>query len=258
MKTIPVIDATLGNTPSNNTYCVGESTILAKIQALMISVMGEMIAYEAECGGHLFQDIVPTKTMEHQQTSMGSIELEIHTEQAFSKYRPDILSLSCLRGDSEALTYILPVQYILNNLTVNEQQLLKDPLWTTGVDMSFKLNEQEFIDGDLRGPMPILYGTDNDLKLVFDQDLMKGTTELSTQLINKIVDIYYKKRISHNLVPGEIVFIDNRRAVHGRSLFHPRYNGYDRFLIRCFAMIEYDKTKHVRIDNRRMICAVYS
>ncbi|NBU96707.1 MAG: hypothetical protein EBS19_00615 [Spirochaetia bacterium] len=44
--------------------------------------------------------------------------------------------------------------------------------------------------------------------------------------INQIIDIYYDKRISHVLQPGEIILIDNLRAVHGRSPFlvNYRYN----------------------------------
>ena len=34
--------------------------------------------------------------MENNQTSVGStIELEVHTEQAFSRLKPDLLSLGC-------------------------------------------------------------------------------------------------------------------------------------------------------------------
>ena len=74
----------LADTPPNNTHKVGEKTILAKIQAICMSYMGEMIAYEAEGYGRLFQDVVPTQCMEKEQTSLGSnAELEIHTEQAF-------------------------------------------------------------------------------------------------------------------------------------------------------------------------------
>ena len=106
-----------------------------------------MIAYEAEWYGKLFQDVVPLRAMEKAQTSLGSnTELEIHTEQAFSKLKPDILSLACLRGDPNAYTHIFPVQTILNNLTTEEKALLREPLWYTGVDLSFKLNNNEFIE----------------------------------------------------------------------------------------------------------------
>jgi L-asparagine oxygenase len=248
-------------TPEGNNFKVGEKTILAKIQAILVSSIGEMIAYEAECYGNLFQDVVPLKIMEKAQTSLGSnTELEIHTEQAFSKLKPDILSLACLRGDPDAYTHIFPVHTILNNLTTEEKALLREPLWYTGVDLSFKLNNNEFLDGDLRGPLPIISGPPNNPTLIFDQDLMTGTTQEATNMIKKIVDIYYQNKIRHNLKPGEIILIDNNRAVHGRSAFKPKYDGEDRFLVRCFATFDLLKSEYAREnpESPRTISAIYS
>jgi L-asparagine oxygenase len=93
---------------------------------------------------------------------------------------------------------------------------------------------------------------------VFDQDLMMGITEEAEQMIQKIVDVYYRHRISHNLSPGEILFVDNRRAVHGRSPFVPQYNGEDRFLLRCFSVFDYEKTRYARPENQRVVATIFS
>ena len=253
---------TTPDTPQTNNQKIGETTTLAKIQSILIHATGEMISYEAEGYGRLFQDVIPVKSMEQDQTSIGSNkELEIHTEQAFSKLRPDILSLACLRSDPQAYTYLLPVQKILESTTQEEQHLLQQPLWKTGVDLSFKINGHEFLEGDLRGPLSILTHHDNQTThLVFDQDLMQGTTPQSQQIITKIVDIYYQHRFAHNLLPGEIILIDNQRSVHGRSPFYPKYDGKDRFLIRCFATTteNYQKSEYARKNNGRMVSSIYS
>lgn len=259
IKNIKIIDNDLPKTPSGNNLKLGETTFLSKIQGLLMSIISELIAYEAEGYGSLYQDIVPIKNMATVQTSSGSnIELEIHTEQAFSKLRPDIISLACLRGDKDAFTYILPVNKIIQNLTEDEINLLYNPLWKTGVDLSFKLNGHEFIEGDIRGPLSILNETRDDPKLIFDQDLMEGIIEESHKMIKKIVDIYYSHRIGHNLKPGEIILLNNNRAVHGRSPFYPKYNGHDRFLIRCFGTFDYDKSLYARLNGSRTIRAIYS
>lgn len=251
-------DATI-HTPKNNATNIGETTCLAKIQALLISLLGEMIAYEGEGNGTLFQDIVPVQGMADYQSSTGSnSELEIHTEQAFSMLRPDFLSLACLRGDANAFTYILPLQCILDELSSDEIALLQQPLWYTGVDLSFKLGGNEFINGDLRGPMPILDVAGACPRLIFDQDLMRGTDDASNKILKKIVAIYYRRRISHNLQPGEILFIDNRTSLHGRSSFSPKYDGFDRFLIRCFATLDYETSEYARKDGGRIVSAIYS
>jgi len=244
-------------TPLNNQLKVGENTELAKIQAILIHTISEMIAYEAEGLGCLFQDIVPVKSMSHEQTSVGSnTELEIHTEQAFSKLRPDILCLACLRGDPDALTYILPLHKIMDQMTTEEKLLLREHLWKIGVDLSFKIYGKEFAEGEIRGPIPIIYGEEYDPHLTFDQDLMFSFNETGEYLLKKIENIYYRDRFQHNLTPGEIILIDNRRAVHGRSPFFPKYDGKDRFLVRCFSTFDYEKSAFARTG--RMVNAMYS
>ena len=105
-------------TPLTNTESIGEKTVLSKVEAILVSYISELIAYEGECSGKIFQDIVPIKNMSTEQTSVSSLnELEIHSEQAFSKLKPDILCLACLRGENSAFTYILPISYILKNIT---------------------------------------------------------------------------------------------------------------------------------------------
>lgn len=262
IQTEGIVDEnSIGRTPEGNNYRIGEKTLLSRVQSIFINLISEMISYEAEGYGRLFQDVVPIKTMETEQTSMGSnIELEIHTEQAFSKLRPDILSLACLRGDIDALTYILPVQLIMEHLTDNEILSLYDPLWKIGVDLSFKLNNKDFIEGEIRGPIPILQGSYVDPILIFDQDLMIGVDDEANILKDKIVNIYHEHKYQHNLKPGEIILIDNLRAVHGRSRFLPRYDGYDRFLIRCFSVFDYGKSSYARdnLNKQRMVSAIYS
>lgn len=244
-------------TPVNNKLKAGENTELAKIQAILIHAISEMIAYEAEGFGHLFQDIVPVKSMSHEQTSIGSnTELEIHTEQAFSKLRPDILCLACLRGDPNALTYILPVRKIMHQMTTEEKLFLREHLWKIGVDLSFKLYGKEFAEGEIRGPISIISGEENDPQLIFDQDLMFSFNEIGEYLLKKIENIYNNDRFQHNLTPGEIILIDNRRAVHGRSPFFPKYDANDRFLVRCFSTFDYEKSAFARTG--RMVKAVYS
>ena len=244
-KGFPVDDLT-EPTPENNKHNLGGTKKLARVQERLV---GNLVSYEAEANGSLFQDIVPNKYMADTQTSLGSAELEIHTEQAFSNLRPDVISLACLRGDPEAYTHLLPVECVIENMSRKEIELLHQPLWKIGVDLSFRCS----IDDTERGPIPILY---SDGRFVFDQDLMIGTTPEATRLVQKIVEIYYRHRTSICLEPGDILVIDNNRVVHGRSAFRPRFDGYDRFLIRCFGMLDLVKSDYAREGN--MILAKYS
>ena len=258
ISNIPIEDK-LPQTPPDNKLFIGEKTIMAKFQAIISEYLGEMVAYEAEGHGNIFQDMVPKQDLVNTQTSLGSgVELEIHTEQAFSKLKPDVLVLGCLKGDINAKTYTLHASEIIKHLKSNKVETLMKPLWKIGVDESFKNYGSKFIKGELRGPIPILYESGNDMKLVFDQDLMVGITPEAANLRKEIIDIYYNNRNYHVLKPGELLLIDNRRTVHGRSPFYPLFNGKDRFIVRSFITFDYNASVYARFNGGRTIAAKYS
>jgi L-asparagine oxygenase len=246
-------------TPPDNRSHLAETTPLAGVQAIINHSCGQMLAYEAEGYGYLYQDMVPNRAMALSQTSLGSgVELELHTEQAFSKLRPDILSLACLRGHPDAKTYVLPAHVLLEHLTPFERKLLRRELWTTSVDGSFKLGGHEFIEGDVRGPLAIIAGAQDDPTIVFDQDLMRGVTDEAQAMIARVVEVYRAHRFSVTLQPGQVLLVDNVRAVHGRSPFTPSFDGSDRFISRSFAVRDLVRTRYARPGNSRTVAAEYS
>ena len=240
-------------TPDKNTFFVGENTKLSRCQAIINQCVGEMVAYEAEAHGHLFQDMVPNKLLKDSQTSLGSnTELELHTEQAFSDVKPDYLSLACLKGDMHAKTYYLHLNYILKNISIEERELLENKLWNIGVDLSFVMNG---CSSEERGPLSIIQNN----QLVFDQDLMKGTTLQANELIKKIIDIYYKNREHYILKTGDLLILNNNKLVHGRSDFQAKFDGTDRFIIRSFIINSLDKIKNKTKDtNDRIVKTMHS
>jgi L-asparagine oxygenase len=240
-------------TPGDNTEHVGAGTPLVRVQAMIGETLGHLVAYEAEGGGRLFQDMVPARAAAERQTSLSSrAELELHTEQAFSPLRPDYLVLCCLRGDPGARTFTLTARQLAARLPADR---LRKPLWTTTVDESFRFGDHVFDHGDIRGPLPILSGADDDPFLVFDQDLMEATTSAGRGVLSAITEIYREQRHAHVLRPGEILVIDNNRAVHGRSPFQPRFDGSDRFVVRSFVMTDLARSRYARPGNGRVISA---
>lgn len=257
LNRLPVLDPP--PTPPDNRSHLGETTQLARVQAIVNHSLGQMVGYEAEGHGRLFQDMVPNPQQVLSQTSLGSgVELELHSEQAFSKLRPDVLSLACLRGNPDAQTYVLPAHVLLEHLTPFERKLLRRELWTTSVNGSFKQNGHEFIEGDVRGPLAIVAGAQDDPTLTFDQDLMKGTTEEAHAMVARVVAIYREQRFSVTLQPGQILLVDNLRAVHGRSPFKAAFDGADRFIIRSFAIRDLVRTRYARPGGSRTIAAEFS
>jgi L-asparagine oxygenase len=245
IKNLPLPDAIA--TPRNNKSSIGETTNIARCQAIINQYLGEMVAYEAEGNGHLFQDMVPNESLKNTQTSLGSsTELELHTEQAFSKLKPDYLSLACIKGDSTAKTYYYHVNNILNNISFDSLMLLGEDLWTIGVDLSFTMNGCK---EKRRGPLPI-YKNGN---LIFDQDLMEGIDEESESIKQEIIGLYIKHRNHIVLEEGNLLIMNNNKLVHGRSSFFPNFNEHDRFVIRTFIQNDLGKVQDYFQEHTRII-----
>jgi L-asparagine oxygenase len=246
-------------TPPDNSRHLGESTTLARVQAICNEFLGHMIAYEAEGAGRLFQDMVPARASARTQTSLSSeVELEVHTEQAFSMLRPDYLSLACLRGDPNAHTYLLRASDIVSNVHDDVAKMLRQPLWTVGVDESFRIGGYEFMHGDVRGPVPIISGSDEDPFMLLDQDLMSGVDTDAQQLLDDISNLYLRHRRYHTLASGQLLILDNNRVAHGRSDYIARFDGTDRFIIRSFAVRDMAKSRYAREGDSRVIGARFS
>lgn len=251
IKNLPVDENII--TPENNKSYIGENTKLSRCQAIINQCIGEMIAYESESDGHLFQDMVPNKQLKDTQTSLGSdTELELHTEQAFSTLKPDYLSLACLKKDNNAKTYYLHLNHILDNITNEEKMELEKKLWNIGVDLSFVMNG---CSSKERGPVSIIQNNN----LIFDQDLMKGTTDNANDLIKKIINIYYGYREHYIIEKGDLLILNNNKLVHGRSNFKAKFDGTDRFIIRSFIIHSLKKIKDkTKESNDRIVRTVFS
>lgn len=257
LRGLPVRD--LPPTPGDNSAHVGATTEAARVQAVVDSCLGHMIGYEAEAGGRLFQDMVPSPAMAETQTSQSSrVVLEAHTEQSFSALRPDVVSLMCLRGDPAAATYVFPATDLLPHLTAAQEELLRRPLWTFEVDQSFRLGGEEFVDGNVRGPFPVLAGPPEDPTFLFDQDLQRGTTAEAQDLLEEVIDLYCAHRREHVLAPGDLLLLDNHRAIHGRSAFTPRYDGTQRFVLRTFVVRDLLRSHAARPVGGRIVPARFS
>jgi hypothetical protein len=55
------------------------------------------------------------------------------------------------------------------------------------------------------------------------------------------------------LLPGDLVIVDNRRAVHSRSEFEPRWDGKDRWLQRTYVSRDLAASEELRMTRNRLI-----
>lgn len=245
---------TVPATPLHNRDGVGASTLFAGQVILVAHLLGDVVYYQAEGTGHLVQDAVPNPRYLNRQSSQGSrAELEAHTEQSFSPMRPDYVVLGCLRGDPAAQTFVLPASELVRHFTEAELAYLRRPLWTTLIDDSFHPYVPDH--NEIRGPFPLLSGSPDDPELLLDQELTHGMTAEAQRLLQQVIAVYSRAKKGFTLRAGDIGFVDNTRAMHGRSAFVPRFDGSDRFIIRTFVVRDLRRTSAARTPGHRMIAA---
>ncbi len=251
------VDDDLVDTPLDNSKALGARTFFAKQQGAIAHLAGTMVAYEAEGNGNLIQDMVPNPKLATTQQSQGSkVELEAHTEQCFSDYKPDYVILGCLRGDENAYTYAYSARKFVEHFTEDELKKLREPRWMTQIDDSFKPYIPD--PNAVRGPYPIITGPDDDPYILIDQDLMHGVTKESQELLDKVVQTYIEHRDGVALQAGDLLLLDNPRAMHGRSQFTPKFDGKDRFIARGFIVRDRRRLWPWLLDDRRTVAAQYS
>lgn len=238
----------LGPTPGSATSPRrGAANVCALCLIAVMNMFGEPFTFSDLYDGRLVQDVVAAQGKESAQTSEGSdCFLEWHVEDAFSSDRCDYFGLLCLRGDPAAATILAPVRALV--LPDEAWEVLMQPRYAVLPDIAHCDNP---------GPqtaIAVLTGTREAPEIRFDplymvpadpaDDEARSAFDCLTKAVNAAAT-------SHVLQPGDLLVVDNRRVVHARSPFLPRFDGSGRWLLR--AMVCSSLPRHRHRGSRRAI-----
>ncbi|MFE0020226.1 TauD/TfdA family dioxygenase [Amycolatopsis sp. NPDC059021] len=221
-------------------------------QLAISSVLGGVIAYADEKAGRLVQDTIPVKGAETRQENSNSALLELHVEDTFHPFRPDFLTLHCLRGDHElaGLTVVGSMRGVLPSLDESTVDILRQPRFRTRLSTSFTGSgparyapASAILTGPVADPdVSVVFGATESLDEDADAALLALRAAVMAELRGTVLE------------PGDLMIVDNRRAVHGRTGFRPRYDGTDRWLRRCFTVADIRASAVMRPRGSR-VCA---
>lgn len=250
----PVDDELIGPTPSHWMNCAERYRTLEIdiFFVLCACLMGDPIAWSTQQDGRVMHDVLPIRTHEWEQLGSGSREiLTWHTEEAFHPLRADYIGLMCLRNpDKVETTYASVEDIVLSPGTVTT---LREPVFPIRPDRSHlpanrgsaslqgrraELTERcyawiEAMDANPAG-VAVLHGADDRPYLRADPYFMDlvGEDARATAALTELCQQIDANLKGYALAPGEILFLDNYRAVHGRRAFQARFDGADRWLKR--------------------------
>ncbi|MEU5807516.1 MULTISPECIES: clavaminate synthase family protein [unclassified Streptomyces] len=245
LRGLPVGDVAQEDTPSVADSVQREASVAAAVLLMVACGLGDPAAFRREKSGALVQDVVPVPGREEFQGNAGSVLLSFHTENAFHEYRPDYVMLLCLRADHEGVagTRTACVREVLDLLSQSSREALARPEFVTEAPPSFGPGA-----GGACGH-PVLGGAWEDPDLRVDFSATRATTTDGAEALAELGTLFEQVSATSQLLPGDLVVVDNHVTVHGRTAFTPRYDGRDRWLQRTFALTSLRRSRGWRPDD---------
>lgn len=252
IRNVPV-DAVIGATPPRGEAIDWHQVPIASVaQLALTSRLGDVIAFADEKDGRLLQDVVPVPGAEHRQENSGTTFMELHTENGFHPFKPDFVTLLCLRPDHERLacTLTASVHRLLPRLSPRCLRTLREPVFRIRFASSFSA-------GGHSGPLAALLGPAHRPEFIADFHAMEPLTEAARRALEEVKAAIPQILLGAVLGVGDLLIVDNRVALHGRREFDARHDGRDRWLRRCFAAVDLHRSREFRSPDSR-VCAPLS
>jgi Fe(II)/alpha-ketoglutarate-dependent arginine beta-hydroxylase len=220
---------------------------------LCAAVLGDVFGWATQQRGRIMHDVLPIQGHEYQEIGSNSLQhLSWHTEDAFHPCRGDYVALMCLRNPDQVATTVCAITDL--DWRKIDKEVLFRPEFTVMPDNSHqpafdrapsadepetaRLMARSFalIKSWTEQPeeRPILFGGADDPYFALDPYHMDaGSWSAPAQkAFRQLCDEIEANLSTVILRPGDCVFLDNFRTVHGRESFRPRYDGTDRWLKR--------------------------
>lgn len=198
-------------------------------------LLGDVFGWETQQAGRLVHDIVPSEQEQKSQTSASSaVELGWHTEDAFHPYRADYLGLACVRNPDRVPTTLAELRSL--ELSERTQSVLSQPRFYQRPDTSHSPTGSDDVGAWADPPLArVLSGMAGSRSLCVDADFTVAADDEDTEAESALEEL--KREIESKLgdlvlEPGDYLFLDNQRCVHGRRPFRARFDGTDRWLKR--------------------------
>lgn len=237
-------------------------------------MLGDIFGWASQQNGQLVHEVIPIAGHDDRQINSGSRSTLLwHTEDAFHPYRADYVALMCLRNpDATATTFaciddvdvpddvraILAQPRFVLHPDESHRPEYRDPRLGEGSEHTAVLaRSYERIERLLARPekVPILFG-DHDRPYVrldsdaVDWDLDDVVAMRALRIFAAAVD---RALTDHSLHAGDLLFVDNYRAVHGRKPFVATFDGGDRWLKRLNISRDLRRSRDARVSTESRI-----
>lgn len=217
------------------------------MQCLLAALLGEIFGWRTQENGRFLRHIVPIESERDEQLGGSSASTLVwHNEEAFHSHRCDFLALLCYRNDEHAETILSCIDDI--EIDDHHWEVLSAPRFIVLPDKShlpeqnvsahWRLDDAAFehirrMYADPK-PVPVLSGARNRPFIQVDEAFMQALPddeEARAAYAWLIAEFTHQQSVVV-MSPGDMLWIDNKRAVHGRAVYKPNYGPRQRWLRR--------------------------
>lgn len=263
IKGFQIDETKIGDTPSHYKPALSEIKNTLHEELLLIlcsSLLGEPYTWASHIRDRYFvHNILPVKGHEKEQVSSNSKDtLAWHSEDAFHPYRCDYIAFICLRNKQKVATTFSSINSIdLSTLDNEEYKALFEPRFYFEIDDSHKYSDDAVsispfalnkLKNRFNEPLAVLFGSPDAPYINLDPLYMKCDNQdiVAKRALEKLIHLFNQNLEDLIMEQGDICFIDNYQAIHGRKPFTPKYDGKDRWLKRVFVTRDLRKSREAR------------
>ena len=231
IKNLP-IEVELPYTPKTPDEVIQKKHYVSEINLVFIGyIIGKIFSFEDE-NKNKIHNVFPSINHQEYNSSLGSIHhLSLHTEIAFSKFKPDYISLICVRKSKNLSPTLLcdmkkvfeAVPKYIWNIIQNEDYFIKQPATFKSETIYRKIKAIELEEN-------------NNFSFFFNfiDGMMVSLSQKSHEALNVIKEYVYELKEEVLLEEGHAIVIDNHRFLHGRDQIQANFDGFDRWLQRIY------------------------
>lgn len=195
--------------------------------------LGHPISHIAQKSGALIADVVPVPGCEQSISNAGFAQvLDLHVEDVHldRSQRPTFVGLLCLRPDPDdrAETLIVDTRDIVHRLDRRTVAELRQPNFAIPPSESFTGGSQSL------QPIAVLSGPDDLPEVAVEFNTTRTLTAAAEAALAAFKQAARYESVAVKLGAGDLLIVCNRRTLHGRGIFAPRFeHGRDnRWLLR--------------------------
>jgi L-asparagine oxygenase len=233
-------DADPGPTPTHNGELPAPPRRGNAWLAMAVRRLGDEFAYQMEKKGSTVHNIHPThEGAKTQSNASFTVDLSLHTENAFHPLRPDYVCLYCVRSVADAPgTRLVMLDDILARLTDEEIAVLREPRFTIRVVDSHKAEGE----ADIELPVTPLTGSPRRPQIRWHETL-RANDNIAAKVAGAFADAARDATRHVSLHQGDLLAFANHTCLHGRDAFDAQLDGTDRWLIRGYALRDRTRTE---------------